>query len=419
MKRRTFVQSLLAAGVAGGFRLPFAHAADYTGKLFVFAQAMGGWDVTSLCDPKVNQHGEKKINNWADREEVGEAGNILYAPFANNQSFFDKYYRRMLVINGVDAQTNSHDTGVIHNWSGRIAEGYPTTTALMAAYYGPSLAMPYLAFDGYSHPAGIITYTRLDDTHKIQNIARPAAPRGDPNHRPYYSGLDWQMLTQFRNARASRLAGAPNLLPRAERNRALYSLALQPEATEGLREFASAVQNFDDRNLTDIQRQAQLAVTALSVGVAVSADLAEGGFDTHDDHDNTQAPAMANLTDGVDYLWEQAEIHGIADRLVVVMGSDFSRTNFYNDDNGKDHWPYGSFIVMEKGQNWTNRVVGETDELHFARKVNPATLQPDDNGTLIYPRHVHLALRRYLGIENSQDSVRFPFNNTEVMPFFS
>ena len=52
--------------------------------------------------------------------------------------------------------------------------------------------------------------------------------------------------------------------------------------------------------------------------------------------------------------------------MVVVMGPDFGRTNKYNADLGKDHWPIGSFIIMEKNQGWTNRVVGETDERHFA-----------------------------------------------------
>ena len=110
----------------------------------------------------------------------------------------------------------------------------------------------------------------------------------------------------------------------------------------------------------------------------------------------------------------------MADHLVVVIGSDFGRTNRYNADNGKDHWPIGSFIVMEKNQRWTNRVVGETDELHFARKINPRTLGRDDaGGTLIHPRHVHKALRWYLGIENAPDSQRFPFANTEDLPLFT
>ena len=53
---------------------------------------------------------------------------------------------------------------------------------------------------------------------------------------------------------------------------------------------------------------------------------------------------------------------------------------------------------MERNQPWTNRVVGETDGLHFAQKFNPVTLQRDDpNGTHIYPKHVHKALRRYPG----------------------
>ena len=74
---------------------------------------------------------------------------------------------------------------------------------------------------------------------------------------------------------------------------------------------------------------------------------------------------------------------------------------------------------MEKNQRWTGQVVGETDELHFAYRIDPHTLRRDDtNGTIIYPKHVHKALRRYLGIEHSAGARRFPFNNTEDFDFF-
>ena len=36
-----------------------------------------------------------------------------------------------------------------------------------------------------------------------------------------------------------------------------------------------------------------------------------------------------------------------------------------------------------------------------------------------YPKHVHKALRRYLGVANSPGAQRFPFNNTEDFAFFS
>ncbi len=428
MNRRRFMLSMLGAGAASGFRVPLANAADYNGKLFVFIQADGGWDPTSFCDPKTNVAGEPIINHWAEAGEVRQAGNIRYAPFAANQAFFDKYYQRILVVNGVDAQTNSHTAGTVHNWSGRISEGYPTTTALLAAHNGAGLSMPYLSFGGFSNTAGVTVFTRLNNPGEIRNIAKPELIAGDPNRRPFFGPDDWASITSHRDKRMARLAAAPNLMPRDTRNRELYATALDPDAAEGLRSFADMIPNaselqpVEEYNLfrSTLKRQTQLTVLAFKAGVAVSADLRLGGFDTHDNHDPEQNWLLGNLTGAVDYLWDYAELHGVADRLVVVMGSDFGRTNKYNAEAGKDHWPIGSFLLMEKNQTWTNRVVGETNEIHFARKVNPATLQRDDTGgTLIHPKHIHKALRKYLGVAETTDSQRFPFHNTEDLPLFS
>jgi hypothetical protein len=103
-----------------------------------------------------------------------------------------------------------------------------------------------------------------------------------------------------------------------------------------------------------------------------------------------------------------------------VVGSDFGRTNFYNAENGKDHWPIGSYIVMEESPDWGNRVVGVTDGLHNALKVNSSTLKEDpDNGILMYPKHVHKALRRYLGVENLAEQERLAFAATEDLDLFN
>ena len=428
MNRRRFMQVMLGAGAASGFRVPLANAADYSGKLFMFIQADGGWDPTSFCDPKTNVSGEPIINHWAESGEIAQAGNIRYAPFANNAAFFDKYYQRILVVNGVDAQTNSHTAGTVHNWSGRISEGYPTTTALLAAHNGAGLSMPYLSFGGFSNTAGVAVFTRLNNPSEISNIAKPELQLGDPSKRPFFNADDWASITSHRDTRMARLAAAPNLLPRDARNRELYAAALEPAAAEGLRSFADMIPSGDDlqpveeSNLlrSKLKRQVQLTMLAFKAGVAVSADLRLGGFDTHDNHDEEAGWLLGNLTGSVDYLWDYAELQGVADRLVVVIGSDFGRTNKYNAEAGKDHWPIGSFIIMEKNRNWTNRVVGETDELHFAHTINPTTLQRDDAaGTLIHPRHIHKALRAYFGVAGTAESQRFPFNNTAELPLFS
>ena len=432
MRRRTLLKGLLAMGAAvPGFRLPLVHAADYRGKLFVFVQADGGWDPTSFCDPKANTPGEPVINHWAERDEVRQAGRIPYAPFARNQAFFEKYHRRMLVINGVDAQTNSHTVGIVHNWSGRNSEGYPTTTALLAAHYALNLPVPYLSFGGFSATADLTRFTRIDDAELLRAIANPAQYIWEPPYDRYYyfSEANWATLESYRVATAERLEAAPNLLPGDVRHRAFYRSAL---ATDGLRAYADAIPPEDvleereeyegpggGRFYSTLRRQVQLAVLAFKTGVAVSADLWLGGFDTHANHDPDHEWLLGNLTDSVDYLWEYAEEHGVADRMVVVIGSDFGRTNFYNAQAGKDHWPIGSFVVMEKHQPWTGRTVGETDGLHFAHRINPRTLRRDDrNGTIIYPKHVHKALRKYLGIANTPGAQRFPFNNTEDFAFF-
>ena len=427
MKRRTFVKGLLAAagGAVSGFQLPLANAADHGGKLFVFVQADGGWDPTSFCDPKANTPGEKIINHWAETGDIRQAGNLFYADFGRNGEFFEKYHQRMLVVNGVDAQTNSHSAGIVHNWSGRSSEGYPSMTALLAAHHAPGLSLSYLSFGGFSHTAGLTTYTRADGADLIRNIATPEVTRD--HSQAYIHPADWETLRTFREANIERLAAAPHLLPRAARNRRLYAAALSPEATEGLKAYAAILPPEDEleqpeefeNHHSSLRRQAQLTILAFKARVAVSADLYLGSFDTHANHDPEHKWLLENLTDSVDFLWEFAEIHGVADRLVVVMGSDFGRTNHYNVDAGKDHWPIGSFVVMEKNQPWTNRVVGETDALHFAHKIHPVTLRRDDaNGTIIYPKHIHKALRQYLGIENSLSAQRFPFHNTEDFAFF-
>ena len=437
MKRRAFLKGsgALAATAIAGFRLPPVQAADYRGRLCVFIQADGGWDPTSFCDPKANTPGEPAINHWAETKKIRQAGNIPYAPFAENAAFFEKYYDRMLVINGVDAQTNSHTVGIVHNWSGRNSEGYPATTAMLAANNAPDLPVSYVNFGGYAETGGLTRYTRLDNPDLLRSIAYPRGEgewddADDPEDSAFFPAEDWAAMRRHRTATVRRLEARGNLLPGEALRLSHYRAAFA--SSEGLKTFADAIPPEDqleqgmeatfgsDTYWSQLRRQAQLTVLAFKTGVSVSADLWLGGFDTHARNDPGQGWLLANLTDGVDYLWEYAEQHGIADRLFVVIGSDFGRTNFYNADDGKDHWPIGSFVVMEKDQAWTDRVVGETDGLHFAQRINPATLQRDDpNGTIIYPKHVHKALRRYLGIaDDSRVAERFPFNNTEDFAFF-
>lgn len=426
MDRRSFLKSIgltsLVATLPTSFKL-YSAPNDYTGKLLITVQAEGGWDVTSFCDPKMNSAGEREINTWARTGEIQTAGNLQYAPVASNAAFFQKYYRDMLVINGIDSQTNSHSAGVTHHWSGRISEGFPSLTALFASINAPNLPISYVNNGGYTNTGNLIRYTRLENTNRLINVIYPNNMVWDQNQR-WIHDSDWERIQAARANRMQSLTQDSAATTRQIRNRANYLSSL--ENAGSLTDFATALTNagniqepVQSGNLwSSFRRQAQLALIAMSSGVTVSADLMHGGFDTHQNHDTDQNFLLSELTGGLDYLWTYAEQLGIADRLVVVIGSDFGRTPHYNSDAGKDHWPITSTIIMEKNVSWGNRMVGITDGIHNTQAVNTQTLQADTQGSYIYPKHVMQALRDYLGLSEHPNASSFALNATEGFNFF-
>ena len=330
-----------------------------------------------------------------------------------------------MVINGVDTQTNSHSVGVVNNWSGRSSEGLPTLTALFSAIKAPQLPMTYLNFGGYGATQGITSLTKATNTRVLQNVVLPNSVASNPSVQ-YLQESDLDRVMALHQSMLAEQAGAANIIGGNRINRQSYLDALVK--TDAIAEFAHYIPSEDKlqdvRNVfpgrnSNLHQQMQLALLAFKAGVSVSADLFESGFDTHDNHDLNHPKLLANVTDAIDYFWTLAVELGLADRIVLVIGSDFGRTPYFNASQGKDHWPIGSTIVMEKNAAYANRMVGKTDEGHNALKINPSSLQPDNSkGVNIKPAHVHKALRRYLGLESNPISQRFAFVNTEDFRFF-
>lgn len=166
--------------------------------------------------------------------------------------------------------------------------------------------------------------------------------------------------------------------------------------------------------------QAQTAFAAFESGAAATAQIRMRGFDTHSNHDALHYPRLMDYFAAVDNIITDATARGIADNLIIVMGSDFGRTNKYNSGGGKDHWAHGSLMLWAAPQYFTgNRVVGATDNLQRSMRVNPATLALDNNGVELTPEYIHQALRNLAGIDqNPAVTSRFPFAE-QVLPIFS
>ncbi|MAM82034.1 MAG: hypothetical protein CMP89_14955, partial [Gammaproteobacteria bacterium] len=247
-------------------RLYAAPSEGYSGRLLVTLQCDGAWDVTSFCDPKSNQPGEKEITQWSRSDDIQTAGNIQYAPFANNQSFFDNYYQDMLVINGVDMQTNSHTTGVLHNWSGRNTEGYPTITAMFAANNAPEQPLSYLNFGGYSQTANLIRYSRLNGGAGLDFLLDPAYLFG---RTPLSTEVNLTNIREFRKNKTQEMMSDATLMNRQKGNLQAYNLALSGQ--DNLKKFLDYVPDDNEleggitlanKRFSDLRDQVRFAAAA-------------------------------------------------------------------------------------------------------------------------------------------------------------
>ena len=411
--RRRFVKSVAfgmgALATTSGFRVMASGLAPYSGKLLVTLQLGGGADVTQLCDPKVNTPGERKINNWADIADPGEAGNIMFAPVGDNFNFFNRFASDMVVVNGVDSQTNSHDTGRLFNWTGSNGEGWPSLTALHAAATAPEQPLAYSIFGGgTSRTSGMISYNRFNDISGLRGVAKPTEVLGDPE-KQLRPDLELSEARRFTQESVAEILSSTNLTPRQRLSVTKYKEARDGrEVLARLAEGLPAPDDYEEPETLEIgerilrstlKQQMQGALLVFQSGLGSSADLCLDEFDSHSNHDDAHEVLYTHLADAIYYFWDYAEQLGLADRILLVVGSDFGRTNMYNERNGKDHWPIGSYMLMEQGARWGNRVVGASDELHFARKINPSSLQITDDGITLTPAHVHRAVQKYLGID--------------------
>jgi len=441
MKRRDFMRlSASASGMllCGGVRMAMAQQA-FSGPYWLFIEARGGWDPTSFCDPKGSGLGPNgDINNY-DQGDIRQIGNIRYAPppdsfsgssLYSNRDFFEAHYQRMVVINGINYGTNSHEVGRTASWTGSRALNYPSVGALVAAENAPDLSLPIVAnsnsessrTNGLAVPRTIV---RGSDLNAIREIAYPDRVNvGNPT--AYHAGSVRALLDSATAARRQRQMAEQRLLRlqaalsrhNAARNRDVNSLTDFVDNLENTTAPTGQV-NSSGRSRS-LFNQAQTAFAAFESGAAASAQIDMNSFDTHSDHDARHYPALSDYFAAVNSIIDDAMARGFGNNLIIVMGSDFARTNKYNNDNGKDHWSHTSMMVWgAPGLLSGNRVVGATDNEQRSLRINPSTLALDPNGIELTPEYVHQALRDLAGIaQNPSVSSGFPFAE-QVLPIFT
>ena len=398
LNRRDFLKLAGVAGLTVSAPFPFMRNgradenAPYDGPLFLLVNAGGGWDPTSLCDPKgrKDENAERPVNNYFI-DEIGEVGNFRHAPVPGHAEFFTRHRDNLLVVNGVDTATNGHDSGSRNTWSGNLAEGHPSIGAIIAAIHAPDKAMGYITNGGYDITRDIVARTRVGDVGALERLAFPNKINTF-NEDVYHTEGGFERIQRFQRERLSRQREHAHLPHEHLASSTLHVARGSNNELKRLTEFLPDIEG------SQLKRQAQVAIAAYKAGLCVSANLSVGGFDTHGDHDNRQFTSLANLLSGVNDIWDEAERQNMADRVVVLIGSDFGRTPYYNANRGKDHWSITSFMLMGAGIPG-NTVIGASDEGHNPLTVNPETLELDEAGVRITPAHIHQQIRKLAGVD--------------------
>ncbi|MBK8254313.1 MAG: DUF1501 domain-containing protein [Polyangiaceae bacterium] len=455
MNRRDVLKLLSLAGLAtiGPIGVSAVSAAEpvYKGPFWIMLNAGGGWDPTILCDPKGGTlkdpanpdegYTDDSVNHFEKGIDVGpfKAAPVNWAQdfdgtvveLYSSEKFLTEHGKRLLVVNGVDTQTNNHEVGNRVTWSGRPLDGQPALAALLAAFGAQDKDLPlaFMSSGGYDATAGVVALARAEaNLRVVQRVAYPNVINvenlNNPDDPPQTYHTQ-ETMGRIYAAQAERLQGMSNreILPTHKKGMDALFLARQGSGSLGALadelanvdpvtvpkafpdEFGALDQNAFGGDFRNLLQQAQLALHAFHAGVAVAANMSIGGFDTHSAHDNDQSRQMMKLLKAYSYIWKLAAELGIENNLYVVVGSDFGRTPYYNEGNGKDHWNTTSMLLAGP-QIEGNRVIGATDDGFRPMRVDPkdvTKILPDDDkaGVRIEPHHIHRELRRVAGLEGT------------------
>jgi uncharacterized protein (DUF1501 family) len=448
MYRRNFLKVGAAAGLT--MLSPWSRHAlagedlrGFDAPFWITINLAGAWDSTQFCDPKgdlTDGTGHGAVNRYtqADIMDLNVGANVIRLAPGTHETIEGSYYhhvpraggnpvhflnhlapRGVTILNGVDAGLTNHKSGEQLAMSGSTAADFPTLPALLAYHRlvdrdpVPNGPMPLLSFGGYDGTGNLVPATRLSRLSVLGQITRPdVIGTGQRSDRRIHGDTRSDLITAAVEGRRDLLLGRAALPSKAEAMSQLFvARSKQRHVRRLLQQFDFDV--FEALPSRKIEQQAYVALRAFEGGLAVGANFVLNGWDTHSKNDEGQAKRMQDLFRALVYIKDEAEHLGIADRINIMVGSDFGRTTYYKSasvDSGKDHHSVTSWMTMLWGSGVESgvRVIGETTDGVVARGLNPQLVPVGaDEGVVLTPALIHRDLRRLAGLGEGTVADRF------------
>lgn len=406
MDRRDFIKMCSATGlgvVALGSAKGNLEAAPTTKQsLIVSYHLSGGLDNTSLMDPKLNNPALTKYTTMGGNEGGVRWAQLQGSPdaagFTANDDFFNAMAQDVVVINGINQLTNGHEQGTQNAWAGNMADGAASNLAVIAAALNHDAPLAFIDAGGYSATKGLVGASRLGNIEAIKRLAFPTkiSTEGD---QVFHSDATAERIQQARVARMESLQKVQKLPKLTAAQNKLFM------ARTGQNELKKLVEYLPEDTQGGNFGAAQIATAAYKAGLCQAVTMSRGGYDTHSMNDQSVAGSLSNTLPEILEIWNYMKGEIGHENVLFLVFTDFGRTK-YNGDNGKDHRQVSSGMLWGgvSGKKIVgNRTVGATDGNHDIIGFNFKTGQVDPAATTeIQPGHVQYAIRKVLGIENSE-----------------
>ena len=373
LNRRDFLQFTGLGGVAMGAGLvPFQALGATQSKLnFVFVFNGGGWDPTRVF---ANCFEQRSVDMELD-SGVSQIGDLSWVDHVDRPSvtaFFDRFHDKSTIFNGLLVPSVAHGNCSRLMMTGTSNDGAADWAAIIAGESSMDLALPQVVLSGPSYPGGKGTsVTRAGTSGQLDALLSGEVLNWSDQLTERPSTMMEDRMDSYLIRRASAaIQGAQ--LPKAK---ALYE-AYESALLRGV-DLKDLRQVINWSASGDLGSQGNLAAQLLSMGISRTVMMNHGGsgWDTHTNNDATQSQSWESLFGGLldmaDRFSTTPGQHGgsLLDETVIVVMSEMGRTPALNGNEGKDHWPYTSALVMGPGLQG-GRVIGATNEFYYGELLD-------------------------------------------------
>lgn len=406
MRRRDLLKGSALLGAAAlvpsFFGARAARAQASSARKLVMVLNSGGWDQTFALDPKpglplidappgaLRSFGDVTI--WSD------------ASRPNVDTFFEKWAANACIINGVQVRSFVHTDCMKRMLTGSPSETTPDMGAIAAFELAPELPVPYLALGQFSRSGPLAAISgRAGTSNQLQSLVDPVAayfpPDGSfvPDFGMIPSQSEETLVKRYLDATAQRQKATRG--QRGYNKKRIDDFIASLDRSDTLARFVREGTSLGERGYTvDLDVQIPLAVQALRDGLSHTTMLQSGfSWDTHTVNAN-QGPFYDSLFGSLDVLMQELQDNDLLDTTTVMVLSEMGRTPKLNAEEGKDHWPVTSCMLLGAGVRGGKVLGGTNDELG-AQSMDLETGEVDASGAQLQSANLVAGVLENLGVD--------------------